>query len=112
MRKITFKFLFVLFITVAVTATAQSFTNLTSPPLDIENFHIKPNPVNSYFTVNLPEGLSPVNFEVYNVLGQLIEKQTITRSQTKFDTSQWKSGVYLAKLVSGNNSVTKRLVKN
>ncbi len=112
MRKITLKFLFILFITVAGTATGQSVVNQTLPPLDIENFHIKPNPVSSYFIVNLPEGLSPVNLEVYNVLGQLIEKQTLTRSQTKFDSSQWKSGVYLVKLVSENNSVTKRLLKN
>lgn len=112
MRKITFHFLFVLFLTVAGSAAAQAHSNQSLPPLDVDNFHIKPNLVSSYFTVNLPEGLSPVSLEVYNVLGQLIEKQMLRRSQTKFDSSQWKSGVYLVKLVSENNSVTKRLVKN
>lgn len=113
MRKITLHFLFALFFLSSSLTFAQTADTAVLPPaLDLDSILIKPNPVNNYFTVNLSATNAPVRMEVYNVLGQLVDKKTLNQSVTKFDSSQWKSGVYLVKFVTNNTSITKRLVKN
>ena len=75
-----------------------------------ESFKMFPNPVNGnrvYFSVT-----EDATINVYNVLGKLVQSTEVTKSKNSIDISKFTPGVYLLKINSGKQFITKKLIKN
>ncbi|GAA4961127.1 hypothetical protein GCM10023315_06410 [Algibacter aquimarinus] len=86
-----------------------------SMPLSIDefslnNFYVKPNPVKSVFELNLPDSIKEVNVSIYNILGEEIYKSNYSLN-SKIDSSNWTSGIYLIRVNTDGNVKTKRFLK-
>ncbi len=69
-----------------------------------------PNPVNNIVQLRLPyESNGTINF--YNVLGEKVLSKEFSSSTTPIDISELKSGIYLAKIQTENQSTVKKIVK-
>ena len=69
-----------------------------------------PNPVNGnkiYFSVT-----EDATITIYNVLGKLLLTSEITKSKNNIDISEFSKGIYLIKINSGKQFITKKLIKN
>ena len=69
-----------------------------------------PNPTNGnriYFSVT-----EDATINVYNVLGKLINTSEVSKSKNSIDISELSKGVYLIKINSGKQFITKKLIKN
>ncbi len=67
-----------------------------------------PNPANTYVTV---KGNNVKMVEVYNALGQFVEKINITEKTQSINVESYKSGVYMFRVYTSDQKVvTKRLV--
>jgi hypothetical protein len=101
----------------------QTFTTLlTNPPARLGeaeetdfNIVIYPNPANDKFEVQLtgaPE--SEMTVEVYNIVGGLIQRKSVTMdseiNKVSFDLSNNASGLYFIKAGDGINVVTQKLL--
>ncbi len=75
--------------------------------------NIYPNPVSDMITIDfLDELTGPAEIEIYNELGQLIQKTTtISNDQAVVDFRGFAAGVYMLKVQSGNASKTWKLIK-
>ena len=89
------------------------YRNLTSVTLNTEGFisdEIKtllyPNPNKGYFQIQSNEAINKV--EIYTILGQRIKSFT---SQNQYDISNLSKGMYLVKIFTKNNEITKRIMK-
>lgn len=76
-----------------------------------DSFKISPNP--GSYNINIALNRIDVNskIEVYDILGKRIYYQDISELNSMINVSQWKSGVYLVKLTTGNAVQTKRFIK-
>lgn len=68
------------------------------------NTKIYPNPSNGNFTVEMKENAQNSKMEIYNLMGQNVFNQSINASKTTINSSL-KSGIYVVKVVDGNNNV-------
>lgn len=68
-----------------------------------------PNPAASYFTVDSPD--DSLQIEIFDVSGRQIAQKKALSAHEKTAISDWKSGVYLVRLTSGQVSKTLKLVK-
>ncbi len=88
------------------------FTGLETLEPIINNISIFPNPSNGLvkFRFSLSEA-SILN--IHQLDGKLIDQHTIASTATEFDwdMSKYQSGIYSISLVSGQNIITKKLVK-
>ena len=77
---------------------------------DFNSFKMYPNPTNGnkiYF--NLTKDL---NVNIYNVLGELISKEKVNTENNSIDISNLSKGIYLLKINTENQFITKKLIKN
>ncbi len=77
---------------------------------EFDAFKMYPNPVNGnkiYFNVS-----DNVAVKVYNVLGKVVISTKITNSKNNIDVSNLSKGIYLVKINSGKQFITKKLIKN
>ncbi|MCL7763032.1 endonuclease [Polaribacter sp. Z014] len=88
-----------------------SFTSTLSTATNIfESFKMFPNPTNGnriYFSVT-----EDATITIYNVLGKLIQTSEVTKSKNNIDISEFSKGIYLIKINSGKQFITKKLIKN
>ncbi|QVY65543.1 endonuclease [Polaribacter sp. Q13] len=88
-----------------------SFTSTLSTETNIfEAFKMFPNPTNGnrvYFSVT-----EDATINVYNVIGKLIQTSEVTKSKNNIDISEFSKGIYLIKINSGKQFITKKLIKN
>ncbi len=79
---------------------------------DVENMlgvSIYPNPAKDFVQINIEDAITnELSLQVYDMLGKLIESQTITEQTTQLNIKNLEKGVYILKI--GNS--TKRLIKN
>lgn len=75
-----------------------------------EGIRIFPNPVINEIMIEYGGNTSPVNFEVYNALGQIVYRGSII-NRTKVSTQFLSSGVYFIKFHNGEKSEIKRIIK-
>lgn len=76
-----------------------------------QNITIYPNPNKGTFEVSLEGIEEEVTIEIYNSLGKVIEsKQTLQGQNLKFNLSQYKKGIYLIKVVTGEKVISKRVI--
>lgn len=78
--------------------------------------NIFPNPSSSNFTLTVPNYISTssYNFEVYNMEGKLICKNTINAPSYSINTEDWGKGIYFIQIkdIKSNKFYTEKLIKN
>jgi endonuclease I/chitodextrinase len=77
---------------------------------DFNTFKIYPNPTNGnklYFNVS-----QDVKVTIYNVLGKLIQTENVDANSNNIDISTLSKGIYILKINSENQFITKKLIKN
>jgi len=75
-----------------------------------ESFKMFPNPTNGdkvYFSVT-----ESAIINVYNILGKLVTTYDVTKSKNYIDISKLAKGIYLVKINSKEQYITKKLIKN
>ena len=72
--------------------------------------NIYPNPVEDEIRMNIPED-DIVKVIIYNVLGKLVAEGSLTNNSPYLNIEYLSQGIYLAKLQSGNQSKTIKLIK-
>jgi len=77
-----------------------------------KTFSITPNPATSNIVIQLPNNSNPAEIEVYNVIGKrMLIKSLNTTRNTAINVSSWQSGFYIIRVISGDNSQTKKFIK-
>jgi hypothetical protein len=69
-----------------------------------------PNPTNGnniYFSVT-----EDATIHIYNVLGKTVSTSEVTVSNNSINISELTKGIYLLKINSGKQFITKKLIKN
>jgi hypothetical protein len=74
-------------------------------------FNIYPNPVTNELSVEFPSAVTQATISVYSVLGTLVYSSTMDQWNSKINTSEWNTGVYLMNINAANFSQTKRIIK-
>ncbi|WP_343329399.1 endonuclease [Polaribacter staleyi] len=85
-------------------------TTLNTKNFIFESFKMYPNPTNGsriYFSFT-----EDAKINIYNLLGKLISTSVINKSKNNIDISNLSKGVYLVKINSGKQFITKKLIKN
>ncbi|QVY65542.1 endonuclease [Polaribacter sp. Q13] len=74
-----------------------------------DTFKMYPNPVenNIYFNTT-----KHIKINIYNALGKLVKSSDITNTKNDLDVSNLSSGIYLVKINNGDQSITKKMIKN
>ena len=70
-----------------------------------DNIHVFPNPANNIFFVR---GENITEIEVLNLSGKIIFKN---KGTTRIDMSNYKNGIYLARIKTNSGTIIKKLVK-
>lgn len=78
---------------------------------DLEKFKFKiyPNPVKD--VLNLSTSGTIENIEIYNVVGQLVDKRELNTTNAHINISNLNSGIYFVKAKIDNNEGTYRIIK-
>lgn len=73
-------------------------------------FKIYPNPNNGQFVIDLDEDEN-VMISIYNIQGQQIHSNLNASGKVNLNLSRYPQGIYFVKIVSGNNAVVERIIK-
>ena len=76
----------------------------------LSKFSIFPNPNNGQFTIKTENLTTATEVEIYDGLGKLVLKNEMKNPSTTIDISNQPKGIYLLKMVNGNNVVTQKIV--
>jgi chitodextrinase len=85
-------------------------STLSTKNIAFESFKMFPNPTNGndiYFSVT-----EDATIHIYNVLGKLMQSSKVTKSKNSIHISECAKGIYLLKIISGKQFITKKLIKN
>jgi endonuclease I/chitodextrinase len=85
------------------------YTALSTDDFDVSSIKIYPNPVKNELHINLNNSFE-TTVEIYNVLGRRMLNKIIQNSDV-LSTENLSTGVYILKLTQGNQSITKKLIK-
>lgn len=91
-------------ITASTTLSTSEFNKLS-------DFNIYPNPSKSVLNISLPNKFSETKLEVFNILGAKVYSKNLSQLKTAINVSQWRSGVYLVRISTDNETITKRFIK-
>ncbi|WP_250434444.1 endonuclease [Hanstruepera flava] len=83
---------------------------LSTIEYSLNEIKIYPNPVKDILNINL-KNPEKTGISIYNILGKQVLNETLMRSGT-INTSKLKNGVYVVKIIQGNKSISKKLIKN
>ena len=75
-------------------------------------FEVYPNPVDLELNVQFPVSIQKANISLYSVLGTLVYQAEMDQWNSKINTSEWSSGVFIMNISSGDFSQTKRIIKH
>lgn len=93
------------------TLSAQDTVDFSSENESISlNMSFYPNPAQNELSVANSIGKA-VEMKVFNVLGDTVLEQTISKVETKIDLSRFPSGIYIVAFYYGDETITQRLVK-
>ena len=84
---------------------------LGTTTIALPEFNVYPNPTVKELNVQFPASIKEANISVYSVLGTLIFQSNMGKFNTKINTSEWNTGVYLMNISTPQFSQTKRIVK-
>ena len=68
----------------------------------VDNINVRPNPAQDYFFI---EGQNIVSVEVFNAVGQSVEKLEVRGNNVKINTSKYNDGIYFVKVFSLGNKM-------
>lgn len=85
----------------------NSCNTLSSDTVVFEDLKIYPNPVSNLLTVKSNQKIDKL--ELYSILGKKVKVKEFSNN---LNISNLSSGLYLLKIYSGNNSISKKIVKN
>lgn len=83
---------------------------LSTPQFDLNSISFYPNPVKRntvFFNTN-----ETINVKVYDILGKLVLQESISSNNTGLNVSNLNKGMYLVNITLGNQTMTKKLIKN
>ena len=83
---------------------------LSNEDQDLSKTKLYPNPVNNIMNLKLPY-TSNGNITFYNILGENVLSTDFSSATKQIDVSELKSGIYLAKIQTENQSTVKKIVK-
>jgi hypothetical protein len=79
---------------------------------NVISFSIFPNPVTSILNIQFSKSLTVGNIKVFDILGkQLLNEEINSNNLTQLNVSNLSKGMYLIKVTSGENTQTKRFIK-
>jgi len=87
---------------------------LANEQFEMNNIAIYPNPSKGTFNVSMGT-IIPKTIQIYDLTGKIVSSKTEfqnNQSTVSLDLSNISSGIYFVKIVSENQSVTKRIIKN
>ncbi|MGZ3864709.1 MAG: T9SS type A sorting domain-containing protein [Bacteroidia bacterium] len=88
-------------------------TSVKTTGLNQSSFSVYPNPTNGKFTVTFTRPQYKATIKVTSVLGEEVYSETFSSIEKQvIDLSNYPSGTYLVQIITGDNTVTKRVVKN
>jgi len=90
----------------------DSSYNQVSRFLNPEDIRLYPNPANSQLTIELTDTQSEASMFLYNLNGQLLRHEKLTKAKSQHNIERLKSGVYIIKICSNNNTSVHRIIKN
>jgi serine protease AprX len=86
--------------------------NLGTTSLPKTDFKIYPNPIKNSLSVTLPDNLQNGTIEIYNQLGQLVFNDSISKTFSNYQFSDFESGIYIYKIATTNFSKSGKLIKD
>jgi hypothetical protein len=76
------------------------------------NITLFPNPNNGEFSLLVNELNSNMVVEVYNSVGQIVLRESVTQDKTSLNIAKEANGIYFLKVIDGNKTVTfKKIIK-
>ena len=75
------------------------------------DFEISPNPAKSILNIQLANSLDNANITIYDVLGKKVYSKDISNMNSSIDVSKWNSGVYIVRISTDSQTLTKRFMK-
>jgi hypothetical protein len=75
-----------------------------------DNFELFPNPAGDLVTIILPELANNANIEILDISGKIVKTSTTSVPQTTLDLTELTEGLYLVKIVSGENTLVRKLI--
>jgi hypothetical protein len=77
----------------------------------LPEFEVYPNPTLRELNLEFPASIQKAQVAVYSVLGSLVFQAELDQFNSKINTSEWNSGVYIMNISTSNFSQTKRIIK-
>lgn len=79
----------------------------------LNNFSFYPNPAYEmlYIEVSLSIISANAKIEIYDIMGKAVLSQKIKKNKTGIDINSFKKGMYLMKLINGDEIIVKKFVK-
>ncbi len=90
-------------------ATVANFT-LSNAAFEKESFQMSPNPANGFTHIELPDSVTSGELKMYDNLGRVVKKQTITHDENTVHTSDLPTGSYMVVVRTQYGNATKQLL--
>jgi|TARA_B110000902_G_scaffold218092_1_gene251727 hypothetical protein len=74
-------------------------------------FDVYPNPADLELNVKFPASIQKATVAVYSVLGSLVFQAEMDQWNSKINTSEWSSGIFIVNINTPDFSQTKRIIK-
>ena len=91
-------------------STASYSVTLGNNEFEKQSFKLFPNPAKGLVTVEMPNVTNNGELKIYDTLGRVIKKQTISEISTQVSISDLQSGTYLVVIRTDYGNSTKQLV--
>jgi len=75
-------------------------------------FDVYPNPTQRELNIQFPATIQKANIAVYSVLGTLVFQAEMDQWNSKINTSEWSTGVFIMNISTPEFSQTKRIIKH
>ncbi len=93
------------------TSACQTISSLNLLKLNqVEHFNVYPNPMQTYLYISNPN-TEKIYIQLLDATGKIIQTNNTTESFLKIETREIKSGLYILKINSKNNTYTQKIVK-
>jgi len=76
-----------------------------------KTYSISPNPVNSIFQIQFPEGSIQATIVIYDLLGKSVLEKDVTTPDATIDIGRLTSGVYIVQIQDERISTTQKIIK-
>ena len=84
---------------------------MSSQNPSLEQMAIYPNPSDNNISVEVPGNLIGTKLNIYSTLGRKLAAYTLSETNSQFDISNFKSGIYFLRFESKFGVYTKEIIK-